>query len=152
MTTSIFELRGWRCALVTGASNRTVSRRSPAGVLNAADERSQMMAFQSREALSRYRELRLQLCRPKRVSVCEIARWAGDGPERGNGLDVPLEPAHDALGFKVVHGYSAVQAADGEKVACEDAARVEARAEPSRLDGGLKVLGEALRERVCVVG
>lgn len=45
--------RGCKCALVTGASNRTVSRRSPSGALEAAAERSQMMAFQSREAVRR---------------------------------------------------------------------------------------------------
>jgi hypothetical protein len=45
--------RGCKEALVIGASKRTVCSRSPLTVSAAAAERSQMMAFQSREAVRR---------------------------------------------------------------------------------------------------
>lgn len=41
---------------MTGASNRIVLYRSPLTVVNAVDDKSQMMTFQSREAVRRYRE------------------------------------------------------------------------------------------------
>lgn len=44
-----------------GASKRTVCRRSPSIVSAAEADKSQMMAFQSRDAVRRYRELPDQL-------------------------------------------------------------------------------------------
>jgi len=47
------EFLGCRAAEVTGASNRIVLRLSPITVENAAEDRSQMITFQSREAVRR---------------------------------------------------------------------------------------------------
>jgi len=47
------EFVGCKAAEVTGASKRIVLRRSPITVENAAEERSQMITFQSREAVRR---------------------------------------------------------------------------------------------------
>ena len=54
-------MRGCSAALVMGASKRTVCRRSPSIVSAAEADKSQMMAFQSRDAVRRYRELPDQL-------------------------------------------------------------------------------------------
>ena len=53
--------RGCRAALVMGASKRTVCLRSPWSVSAAPADRSQMMTFQSRAAVRRYREFPDQL-------------------------------------------------------------------------------------------
>lgn len=127
-----------------------------------------MMAFQSREAVRRYRESLDQLragVRQGQLGVQHALFWfqlivrrsrtrrvdeeEHHAPDRGDRFDVPVEPADDAARLKVEDDDWPVLPAHSEVVAGEVAARVEPRADGGRVDRGVEVLGERGGERVC---
>lgn len=69
-------------------------------------------------------------------------------PESRDGLDMPLQVAHNPSRLKVEYRDGSIEASHCEEVASKDAPGVEPRAERASLDRAVEVFGEALGERV----
>jgi hypothetical protein len=65
-----------------------------------------------------------------------------NAPDGGDGLDVAFEEVDDALGVKVDDGDGAIEAAGGDELAAEEAARIEARGEGAGVEADVDGLGE----------
>jgi hypothetical protein len=71
-----------------------------------------------------------------------------DSPNSSHSLNMTLQPPHNALGLKIQHRHDSIEPPNRKEMPGENSPRVEAGAESGRVDGGLKVLGEILRERI----
>lgn len=72
-----------------------------------------------------------------------------NSPNRRDRLDMPLEPAHNALRLEIQDSDDSVDSSYSQEMTSKDAARIESSRDGRRVEGGLESFRERLGERVC---